>query len=65
MPEADETSEQLDAKKSRIKRKLFFFYFVHTEGFSLASLGDLKPCIPKQRSKNNFFLETGKFGIKH
>ena len=38
--EADETSEQLDAKKS-------FFNLVHTEGFSLASLGDLKPCSSK------------------
>ena len=41
--EADETSEQLDAKQSRIKSSLFF-YLVHTEGFSLANLGDLKPC---------------------
>ena len=44
--EADETSEQLDAKESRIKRSLFF-NLVHTEGFSFASLGDLKPCISK------------------
>lgn len=44
--EADETPEQLDANESRIKSSLFF-YLVHTEGFSFASLGDLKPCIPK------------------
>ena len=44
--EADETPEQLDAKESRIKSSLFF-YLVHTEGSSFASLGDLKPCIPK------------------